>query len=207
LLEVLIEQKKYFMVKFEAQSKLPTIFGEFIIRAYSENNKEHLALIMGEIKDGILVRIHSQCITGEVFGSLRCDCGFQLIYSLKRISEEKNGILIYLSQEGRGIGLINKIKAYYLQDIGYDTVSANHQLGFEADLRNYKPAFEILKDLKVKKIRLLTNNPEKIKQLKAYGIEIIERIPIFTKANEYNKNYLLTKIRKLGHLIDEKDIL
>jgi 3,4-dihydroxy 2-butanone 4-phosphate synthase/GTP cyclohydrolase II len=194
------------MVKFEAQSKLPTIYGEFIIRAYSEDNKEHLALIMGELKNGIIVRIHSQCITGEVFGSLRCDCGFQLNYALKRISEEKNGILIYLSQEGRGIGLINKIKAYYLQDLGYDTVSANHQLGFEGDLRNYKVAFEILKDLGISEIKLMTNNPNKIKELQIYGIKIIERIPIFTKANEYNKNYILTKIKKLGHLIDEHQI-
>jgi len=194
------------MVKFEAQSKLPTIYGEFIIRAYSENNKEHIALIMGELKNGIIVRIHSQCITGEVFGSLRCDCGFQLNYALRRISEEKNGILIYLSQEGRGIGLINKIKAYYLQDIGYDTVSANHQLGFESDLRNYKTAFEILKDLGVSEIKLMTNNPNKIKELEIYGIKIIERIPIFTKANEYNRNYILTKIKKLGHLIDENQI-
>ncbi|MEO0223632.1 MAG: GTP cyclohydrolase II [candidate division WOR-3 bacterium] len=194
------------MVKFEAQSRLPTIYGEFIIRAYSEDNKEHLALIMGELKNGIIVRIHSQCITGEVFGSLRCDCGFQLNYALKRISEEKSGILIYLSQEGRGIGLINKIKAYSLQDLGYDTVSANHQLGFESDLRNYKPAFEILKDLGINEIRLMTNNPNKIKELELYGIKIIERIPIFTKANEYNRNYILTKIKKLGHLIDEHQI-
>jgi len=206
LLGVRIELKKFFMVKFEAQSKLPTIYGEFIIRAYSENNKEHIALIMGELKNGIIVRIHSQCITGEVFGSLRCDCGFQLNYALRRISEEKNGILIYLSQEGRGIGLINKIKAYYLQDIGYDTVSANHQLGFESDLRNYKTAFEILKDLGVSEIKLMTNNPNKIKELEIYGIKIIERIPIFTKANEYNRNYILTKIKKLGHLIDENQI-
>lgn len=194
------------MVKFEAQSRLPTIYGEFIIRAYREDDKEHLALIMGELKNGIIVRIHSQCLTGEVFGSLRCDCGFQLNYALKRISEEKNGILIYLSQEGRGIGLINKIKAYSLQDLGYDTVSANHQLGFESDLRNYKPAFEILKDLGINEIRLMTNNPNKIKELELYGIKIIERIPIFTKANEYNRNYILTKIRKLGHLIDEHQI-
>jgi len=206
LLGVHIGQKRFFMVKFEAQSKLPTIYGEFIIRAYSEDNKEHLALIMGELKNGIIVRIHSQCITGEVFGSLRCDCGFQLNYALKRISEEKNGILIYLSQEGRGIGLINKIKAYYLQDLGYDTVSANHQLGFEGDLRNYKVAFEILKDLGISEIKLMTNNPNKIKELQIYGIKIIERIPIFTKANEYNKNYILTKIKKLGHLIDEHQI-
>ena len=194
------------MVKFEAQSRLPTIYGEFIIRAYSENDKEHLALIMGELRNGIIVRVHSQCITGEVFGSLRCDCGFQLNYALKRISEEKNGILIYLSQEGRGIGLINKIKAYSLQDLGYDTVSANHQLGFESDLRNYKPAFEILKDLGISEIRLMTNNPNKINELELYGIKIIERIPIIPKANEYNRNYILTKIRKLGHLIDENQI-
>lgn len=206
MLGVHIERKKFFMVKFEAQSKLPTIYGEFIIRAYSDNDREHLALIMGELKNGIIVRIHSQCITGEVFNSLRCDCGFQLNYALKRISEEKNGILIYLSQEGRGIGLINKIKAYYLQDLGYDTVSANHQLGFESDLRNYKVAFEILKDLGISEIRLMTNNPNKIKELEFYGIKIIQRIPIFTKANEYNRSYILTKIKKLGHLIDENQI-
>lgn len=195
------------MVKFEAQAKLPTIFGEFTIRVYSENDKEHIALIMGEVGDNILVRVHSQCITGDTFNSLRCDCGFQLEYALKKISIEKRGILIYLNQEGRGIGLINKIKAYYLQDLGYDTVLANHQLGFEADLRNYKVACEILKDLGVRKIRLMTNNPNKIKQLSIYGIEILERIPIFTKVNKYNKNYILTKIRKMGHLIDEKEIM
>lgn len=195
------------MVKFEAQAKLPTIFGEFIIRVYSENDNEHIALIMGEVGDNILVRVHSQCITGDTFGSLRCDCGAQLEYALRKISSEKRGILIYLSQEGRGIGLINKIKAYHLQDLGYDTVLANHQLGFEADLRNYKVACEILKDLRVRKIRLMTNNPDKIKQLSIYGIEITERIPIFTKVNKYNKNYILTKIRKMGHLIDEKEIM
>ncbi|MEO0143782.1 MAG: GTP cyclohydrolase II [candidate division WOR-3 bacterium] len=194
------------MVKFEAQSKLPTIYGEFIVRAYSEGEKEHLALIMGQIKNGILVRVHSQCTTGDVFHSMRCDCGFQLEYALKRIAEEGNGILIYLNQEGRGIGLINKIKAYSLQDEGYDTVTANHQLGFEADLRNYKPAFEILRDLGISEIRLMTNNPNKIKEIEMYGIRIIERIPIITKANEYNRRYLLTKIRKLGHLIDENEI-
>ncbi len=194
------------MVKFEAQAILPTIYGEFIIRAYSEGNKEHLALIMGEIKNGVLVRIHSQCITGEVFSSLRCDCSFQLQYALRKIAEEKNGVLIYLSQEGRGIGLINKIKAYSLQDIGFDTVSANHQLGFPADLRSYKVAIEILRDLGLKEIRLMTNNPIKINEISKADIKIIERIPIFIKANEHNRDYLIAKIRKLGHLIDEKKI-
>ncbi len=194
------------MVKFEAQSKLPTIYGEFIVRAYSENNKEHLVLITGQIKNGILVRVHSQCTTGDVFHSMRCDCGFQLEYALKRIVEEGSGILIYLNQEGRGIGLVNKIKAYSLQDMGYDTVSANHQLGFEADLRNYKAAFEILKDLGISEIRLLTNNPKKIKEIEMYGVKVIERIPIITKANEHNRKYLITKIRKLGHLINENEI-
>ncbi len=194
------------MVKFESQSRLPTIYGEFIVRAYSENNREHIALIMGELRDGMLVRIHSQCITGEVFHSLRCDCGFQLEYALKRIAEEKSGILIYLSQEGRGIGLINKIKAYSLQDIGYDTVSANHQLGFPTDLRSYKAAIHILRDLGLNEIRLMTNNPIKINEISNAGIKIIERIPIFTKSNEYNRDYLIAKIRKLGHLIDEKKI-
>ncbi|MCS7244644.1 MAG: GTP cyclohydrolase II [candidate division WOR-3 bacterium] len=194
-------------MKFEAQASLPTIFGEFTIRVYSEGGKEHIALIMGEVGDNILVRVHSQCITGDTFGSLRCDCGAQLKYALEKISSEGRGILIYLNQEGRGIGLINKVKAYYLQDLGYDTVLANHQLGFEADLRNYKVACEILKDIGVKKVRLMTNNPQKIKHLSICGIEIVERIPVYVKANKYNKNYILTKIKKMGHLIDEKEIM
>lgn len=173
---------------------LPTSHGMFRIE-YKHNC---LVLIKGEVKDNVMVRIHSRCTTGDVFGSLRCDCRLQLEESLKMISRE-GGILIYLNQEGRGIGLENKIKAYELQDKGLDTVEANLKLGFEADERNFEDAVRVLKSFGIKKIRLITNNPKKIEDVKNAGIEV-ERIPLI-KRHEFNESYLETKKKKLGHLL------
>ncbi len=185
---------------------LPTKHGEFRIIGYREiySNKEHIAIVKGDVsgKENVLVRIHSECFTGDILGSLRCDCGNQLEYALKKIEEEKEGILIYLRQEGRNIGLLNKIKAYKLQDKGFDTVEANKKLGFPDDARDYGVAYQILKDLDVKSIRIMTNNPKKIQKLLNYGIKVSERIPIVVGINKYNKKYLETKSKKMGHLID-----
>ncbi len=188
-----------------ADALLPTKSGLFHMYVFNgDDNKEHVALVMGEIKKDIpmLVRIHSECLTGDVFDSLRCDCGPQLQASLKQIKKEKSGILLYLRQEGRGIGLINKIKAYALQDLGFDTVDANKKLGFVADAREYDIAALMLAEFGVKKIRLLTNNPKKIEEVKKYGIDVVERAPIQIKPNKVNKGYLLTKKNRLGHLLD-----
>ncbi len=183
-------------------SKLPTRFGQFNIRIYKLEGKEHIAIFTSVLNEPPIVRIHSECITGEVFGSLRCDCGQQLEYALRRISEENNGILIYLRQEGRGIGLFYKIEAYHLQDLGMDTVEANHQLGFEADERTYEIASVILKDMGIRKVRLMTNNPDKIEALMESGIEVVERLPIVIPPNVHNLKYLRTKKEKMGHLIE-----
>lgn len=183
-------------------ANLPTIYGRFQIIIYKtlSDNKEHVVLLKGnELKGSTLVRIHSRCLTGDVFSSKRCDCRDQLITSLKKIGKSKNGILIYLNQEGRGIGLSNKIKAYRLQDGGLDTIEANEQLGFAADPRSYKVAAQILKDLGISQVTLLTNNPDKANQLKAFGINIIDCIPLETTPNDVNKSYLKTKKEKLGH--------
>ncbi|MBI4657125.1 MAG: 3,4-dihydroxy-2-butanone-4-phosphate synthase [Elusimicrobia bacterium] len=153
------------------------------------------------LKEPALVRVHSECLTGDVFGSMRCDCGTQLLGALSQIADEKSGVLLYMRQEGRGIGLLNKIKAYSLQDQGYDTVEANHALGFKTDLRDYGIGAQILADLGVRKIRLLTNNPRKISGLKGYGLEIVERVPIVTKPNPFNRKYLAIKRKKMKHLI------
>ena len=194
-------------VRRETVAKLPTQFGEFMIYAYrdTQDNSEHVAVVKGdpaEFKDKpVMVRVHSECLTGDALGSLRCDCRMQLQAALKMIENAGCGIIVYLRQEGRGIGLVNKLKAYSLQDIGYDTVEANERLGFPADLRNYGVGAQMLNDLGVKKIRLITNNPRKIAGLKGYGIEVADRVPLLIEATDYNSIYLATKAEKLGHML------
>ena len=187
-----------------ATSILPTKYGMFQLIVYKSviDNKEHIVLVKGEIKDTVLLRIHSQCITGDTFLSLKCDCGEQLHQSMNLINKNGSGVILYLNQEGRGIGLTNKIKAYALQDKGLDTVEANESLGLPIDARQYKIAVDILKDLGIFKINLLTNNPNKEKQLSKFGIEIIKTTPIETKPNNVNRNYLEVKKKKLGHLLN-----
>lgn len=199
-------RKKEKLVKSEVEIKLPTDYGDFKMIGYSNtvDDKEHAAIVKGNVDDGkpVLVRVHSECLTGDVFGSCRCDCGPQLHSALNMIEEEGRGIIVYMRQEGRGIGLLNKLKAYKLQEEGFDTVEANLHLGFEADLRNYEIAAEILKDLGIKKVNLLTNNPLKIEELKAYGISINERVPLQTEMKADNEQYLQTKLEKMGHLLN-----
>lgn len=186
----------------KAQATLPTKYGNFSIEVYVAEKQEHAVLTIGDIsKQPTLTRIHSQCFTGDTIFSMRCDCGEQLAESMKIISENGSGILLYLTQEGRGIGLVNKIKAYALQENGLDTVEANHALGFDSDERNYKIAAEILMDLGISNIQLLTNNPDKITQLIKYGLRVNKRIPLEIEPNEFNKTYLATKKSKLGHLL------
>lgn len=186
-----------------AASVLPTVHGNFNLIAYENNidNFIHLALVYGEIDrhEPTLVRVHSECLTGDVFGSLRCDCGNQLHQAMKQVAENGSGAVIYMRQEGRGIGLLNKIRAYHLQDDGKDTVEANEALGFAADLRDYGVGAQIMVDLGLKKIKLLTNNPRKVKGLEGYGIDIVERVPLEIPPCEYNCDYLSTKKTKLGH--------
>jgi 3,4-dihydroxy 2-butanone 4-phosphate synthase/GTP cyclohydrolase II len=194
------------LVRRVAEAKLPTKYGEFKIIAYKSDMDpdQHVALVMGNIENGepVLVRVHSECLTGDVFDSLRCDCGEQLDHAMRMISEEKRGVLLYMRQEGRGIGIHNKICAYELQDNGMDTVEANLSLGFPADLRDYGIGAQILNDLKLNKIRLLTNNPKKVIGLEGYGLEVVETVPIIIKPNPYNKRYLETKKEKMGHILD-----
>ncbi|MFC1655302.1 bifunctional 3,4-dihydroxy-2-butanone-4-phosphate synthase/GTP cyclohydrolase II [Patescibacteria group bacterium] len=193
------------LVEKVAESELPTEFGTFQFGVYKDltNKKEHVVLKMGKVdsKKSILVRMHSECMTGDVFHSIRCDCQKQLSLALEMISKEKNGVLVYLRHEGRGIGLTNKIKAYNLQDQGYDTVEANKKLGFKDDLREYGIGAQILSDLGIKKIKLLTNNPKKIIGLKGHGLEIVDRVSLETKPHNRNKSYLKTKKKKMGHLL------
>ncbi|MCS7197162.1 MAG: bifunctional 3,4-dihydroxy-2-butanone-4-phosphate synthase/GTP cyclohydrolase II [Candidatus Bipolaricaulota bacterium] len=198
--------KRERLIEKIAWANLPTEFGEFTIHAYKSlvDGKEHIALVKGEVagKENVLVRVHSECLTGDVFGSLKCDCGEQLRQALRQIAEEGLGVFLYLRQEGRGIGLGNKIKAYHLQDKGLDTVEANRQLGFKEDLREYGIGVQILKDLGLSTIRILTNNPKKLVGIEAYGIKIVEQIPILVPPNPYNYEYLKTKKEKLGHQLD-----
>ena len=194
------------LVRCVAEAKLPTKYGELKILAYKSDMDadQHVALVMGDIEsdEPVLVRVHSECLTGDVFGSLRCDCGEQIDMALEMIAEEKRGVLLYMRQEGRGIGIHNKISAYYLQDNGMDTVEANLSLGFPADLRDYGIGAQILNDLKLNKIKLLTNNPKKVIGLEGYGLEVVETLPIIIKPNPYNKCYLDTKKEKMGHILD-----
>ena len=184
---------------------LPTPWAQFTLHAFVEHatGKEHLAMVLGDITDGqpVLARVHSECLTGDVLYSQRCDCGAQLEGALKRVAEEGRGVVLYLRQEGRGIGLINKMRAYRLQEAGFDTVQANEQLGFKADQRNYALVEPMLKQFNVSSLRLMTNNPRKIAAMEALGVTVAERVPLLVNRNKFNQHYLNTKAAKLGHMM------
>jgi 3,4-dihydroxy 2-butanone 4-phosphate synthase/GTP cyclohydrolase II len=203
LIEYRIRREK--LVQRIVSTRLPSQYGEFRIYLFRSqtDSKDHIALVKGDIspEKPTLVRVHSECLTGDVFGSLRCDCNAQLVASMERVEMEGHGIVLYMRQEGRGIGLLNKLKAYNLQDEGLDTVEANEELGFRADLRDYGIGAQILRDLGVGKMRLMTNNPKKIIGLTGYGLEVVERVPLEIHPNQHNERYLTTKRDKLGHLI------
>lgn len=199
-------KKHELCVSKEVEANLPTKFGDFRVLGFKESNtlKYHLALVKGDITNGepVLVRVHSECLTGDALGSKKCDCGEQYEASMKMIEKEGRGVLLYMKQEGRGIGLLNKLKAYVLQDKGLDTVDANLALGFEEDMRDYKASADILKILGIKQIKLITNNPEKINGLIKYNIEIIERVPVEMPLNKYDEFYLKTKKERMNHLLN-----
>lgn len=199
--------KKEKLIQKVAEASLPTEYGTFQLKLYraAVDGKEHMALVKGKITGNqpALVRVHSECSTGDIFHSLRCDCGVQLDKALRQIGKSPKGVLVYMRQEGRGIGLLNKIKAYQLQDQGYDTVEANQKLGFKPDLREYGIGAQILVDIGVKKMHLLTNNPTKVVGLEGYGLSILKRVPLETKPQKINRRYLQTKKRRLGHLLNE----
>ncbi len=193
-------------VRYVSSARLPTRWGEFQMHGFEDpvSGKEHIALTVGEFNDGgpVLVRVHSECLTGDALASLRCDCGSQLEAAMERIAAEGRGALLYLRQEGRGIGLINKIKAYNLQDSGADTVEANEQLGFGADMRDYSMCMTMFAHLGIRRVRLMTNNPQKMTSVaEAASVEVTERIPLHTGQNPHNAKYLATKAGKLGHLL------
>lgn len=194
------------VLRFIEKSKLPTRWGTFDIHGFEDaaNHKEHVVISIGDCAgdEPLLVRLHSECLTGDALGSLRCDCGAQLQAAMASIAERGRGAILYLRQEGRGIGLLNKIKAYHLQDAGADTVEANEQLGFGADQRDYSLCAPMLSHLGVSKVILMTNNPRKVAALEALGIEVVERRPLQTDSNPHNAKYLSTKAGKLGHLLD-----
>jgi GTP cyclohydrolase II len=196
-------------VRYIESSRLPTVWGDFVVHGFEDDTgkKEHVVLTRGDVTVGapVLTRIHSECLTGDALFSMRCDCGNQLQAALQAIAEEGRGVLFYLRQEGRGIGLLNKIKAYKLQDAGADTVEANEQLGFGADMRDYSMLQPMIEHLGVKSVRVMTNNPRKVAALEEQGVEVVERIALHTDSNPHNEKYLQTKAGKLGHMFEDSD--